>query len=111
MTEQTDTPQIRWPTVLKLHGADELTYLQDTESWRRDPHLQATQLTAEDCLIDSTGRGFRIGTTGAFIASGRQFGLAEVLQLVRRHAAQDGACCVAKLDAPSIPEAIAMVQD
>jgi hypothetical protein len=36
-------------------------------------------------------------TSGAFIASGRQFGLTEVLQLVRRYAAEHGACCVAKL--------------
>lgn len=65
MAEGTHASDVRWLVILNLHGADEPIYLRDPESWRHDPHLQATQ---------------------------------------------DDACCVAKLNAPSIPEAITMVQ-
>jgi hypothetical protein len=111
MTERAHAPDVQWPAILKLHGAVELIPLLNPERWGCDPHLQAMQMTADDCLIDSSGRSFRIGPGGTFIASGHRFGLSEVLQLVRMHAAQDGACCVAKLNARSIADAIAMIQE
>ncbi len=114
MTDQTQATDfdVQWPAILKLHGADELIYLQDHAAWLSGGHLQAMHLTAEDTLIDSAGLCFHIAKNKSerFMATGERLNLPQVTQLVRMHAAQDGACCVAKLHANSIAEAIAMLQ-
>jgi len=118
MTEKNQTTEleVQWPAILKLHGTDELIYLQDHAAWLSDSHLQAMHLTAGDILIDSDGLCFKAGfhiaqnRNGGFMATGEHLNLQQVIQLVRMHAAQDGACCVAKLHASSIAEAIAMLR-
>jgi hypothetical protein len=98
--------------MIKLHGTDELIYLQDHATWLSDGHVQAMHLTADDMLIDSAGLCFQIAKNRneRFMATGECLNLPQVIQLVRMHAAQDGACCVAKLNANSIADAIAMLQ-
>lgn len=102
---------VQWPAILKLHGADELIHIQDHEAWISDLHLQATHLTGDDYLIDTSGQRFDLpkARDGKFSASGDRLSLQQVIQLVRMHAAQDGACCVSKLHANSIEEAIGMI--
>lgn len=114
MSDQTQATDlnVQWPAILKLHGADELIYLQDHAAWLSDGHLQAMHLTADDNLIDSAGLCFQVAKNRneRLIATGERLGLSQIIQLVRMHAAQDGACCVAKLHANSIADAIAMLQ-
>lgn len=118
VTDQTQAtrPEVQWPAVLKLHGADELIYLQNHAAWLSDGHLQTMHLTASDILIDSAGLCFKAGfhitqnRNGGFIATGERLDLQQVIQLVRMHAAQDGTCCVAKLHASSIGDAITMLR-
>ncbi len=114
MTDQTRTSrvEVKWPAMIKLHGADELIYLQDHAAWLSDDNVQAMHLTADDILIDSAGLCFQLAKNRneSFMATGECLNLPQVTQLVRMHAAQDGACCVAKLHASSIADAIAMLQ-
>ena len=114
MIKQTQTAEleIQWPAILKLHGVDELIYLQGHAAWLSDRHLQSMHLTADDYLIDSVGQCFHLTRNGdgGFMANGEQLNLRQVLQLVRMHVAQDGACCVSKLQADSIAAIIAMLQ-
>lgn len=65
-----------------------------------------------DLLIDSAGRTFSVKEChGEFeiLPTGNRCNLEDLLEWVRDHAAQEGACCAAKLYAPSIPEAMAIV--
>ncbi|HEY8354897.1 MAG TPA: DUF4144 family protein [Methylophilaceae bacterium] len=101
--------QVLWPAVLKLHGTDELVWLPDHAEWQQASHLRSLRLTPQDCLVDSEGKIFRIDAGRQLVAGSERLDLTEVLQLVRLHAAQDGACCAAKLAAPSIAAAIALV--
>lgn len=103
---------IHWPAILCFHGDADLVYVPDQAAWETDPHLQGQPYHPEDRLIDSSGNSFVLERNGAKLIlqpASITISLDEVLELVRRHAAQDGACCVAKLSAASIAEAIAMV--
>lgn len=103
---------IHWPAILCFNGDADLVYIPDQAAWEGAPHLQGQSFHPEDRLIDSSGNSFILARIdGKVIPQPTRItiGLDEVLDLVRRHAAQDGACCVAKLSAASIAEAIAMV--
>lgn len=101
------------PACVRFHGDDELHFIGTQDAWRQDVQLSRGQIHPDDRLIDADGYLYTLerdadGHLGCRRAPGR-LSLPEVLQLVRRHAAQDGACCVAKLSAASIAEAIAML--
>lgn len=102
--------QIQWPAIIKLGGEDELIYLPDEVSLLNHAHLQNLRFQRDDYLYDSTGREFVVDEKLKDPRpSGRYLSLEEIIQLLRRHAAQDGACCVAKLNARSIADAIALL--
>lgn len=102
---------MHYPVVINMHGIDELILLQDATAWHAEPHLHSMPISTEDRLIDSTGAQFSLQAyrSGALIASGSALTLAEVMILIQRHAAQDGACCIAKIKAPSISAALQML--
>ncbi|MBU3736278.1 MAG: hypothetical protein FGM62_04800 [Methylobacterium sp.] len=101
------------PACVRFHGDDELHFIGTQDAWQQDVQLSRGQIHPDDRLIDADGHLYTLerdaeGHLGCRRAPGR-LSLQEVLQLVRRHAAQDGACCVAKLSAASIAEAISML--
>jgi len=101
-----------WPAIICFHGDAELAYVPDQTAWDQNPHLHGQNFHPKDSLIDAQGNCFALNGSADKVhlqPTGTSLGLDEVLQLVRRHAAQDGACCVAKLSAASIAEAIALV--
>lgn len=102
---------MQYPVVINMHGIDELILLQDAAAWHAEPHLQTMPISAQDRLIDSTGAQFSLHAyrSGALITAGSALTLAEVMILIQHHAAQDGACCVAKINAPSISAALQML--
>ena len=99
---------IIWPAIV-LHDDDpELTYIPDAAALA----AQAARCEADDRLIDSEGRMFSLSCTKDAlrpIPTGEVMGLEDFLGLVKAHAAQTGSCCVAKLYAPSIADAMAIV--
>jgi hypothetical protein len=102
---------MQYPVVIHMHGIDELVLLIDATAWQTEPHLQTMHISAQDRLIDSCGAQFSIQaySSGALISTGPALTLAEVMTLLQRHAAQDGACCIAKIHAPSISAAWQML--
>jgi hypothetical protein len=100
-----------YPAILNMYGVDELILLQDEADWRGDLHLPTMLVTAQDRLIDSQGAQFSIAAyrSGELISTGEALSLAEVMTLIQRHAAQDGACCIEKINAKSIATALLMI--
>lgn len=109
--QRPEMSQIQWPAIIKLAGEDELIYLPDEASLLNHPHLQNLRFQRGDYLYDSTGREFVVDELKPKDPrpSGRHLSLEEIIQLLRLHAAQDGSCCVAKLNARSIADAIALL--
>lgn len=104
---------VAWPAIVKYAGAAELTYVASQTIWDADAHLHGARYEQGDVLIDSNG-GIYAFLNGPKhlatpIATGQSARLEEVLDMVRAHAAQAGACCVAKFYAASIREAIEAV--
>lgn len=102
---------IHWPAVIKLSGEDELIFLPDLESLHTNAHLKDIRFKHDDHLYDSHGREFLVDQSNLDdpAPTGRYLSLEESIQLVRLHAAQDGACCIAKLNAHSIADAFALL--
>jgi hypothetical protein len=103
-----------WPAIIHFQGDAELVCVRSQSEWQNTPHLSAACYQPEDMLIDACGAIFTLAQRENGIVSltpsGRRLTLEHVLRLIRMHAAQDGACCVAKLSAASIVEAISMLQ-
>jgi hypothetical protein len=105
--------KIDWPAFIKFFGDAELVYVPDQATWDSDPHLQGQNYHPDDLLIDADGKGFTLARIDGRLVpqpTATRFDLEEVLQMVRRHAAQDGACCVAKIGASSVVEAINLIR-
>ena len=102
--------QVIWPAIIHYHGQGELTFIANQASWENGEYLQAIHYHASDALIDAEGSLYQILN----IASGevslqrlnKKASLQEVIGMIRAHAAELGACCVAKFSATSIHEAI-----
>jgi hypothetical protein len=104
-----DDDRINWPAIIR-HGEDpELTYIPDQSAWLEfTAHDNAGE---DDAVIDSAGHQYRIMTGGSDwrLQAPETVTLNELLGLVKAHAAARGSCCVAKLYAPTIQEAIKIV--
>lgn len=105
---------INWPAVIKLVGEAELVFVESQQAWDADPHLSNAHYQPNDVLIDSCGNEYLVNSNGEDVVipqeSGKTWTLNDVIQLVRMHAAQDGACCASKLNAASIGDAISLVR-
>ncbi len=105
---------IEWPAILKCQNDDELLFLPTEDAWL--VHLNATPARSGDRLIDSRGICHVVEdaqATDAHIDAQFpvQLSLDEVLQLVRQHASVCGHCCVSKMGAPGIAQAVALVKE
>ena len=108
-----ETTLIAWPAIIKYSGDAELAFVDSQSAWDADRHLHGARYEKSDALIDSKGEIYALlnhakshvqpEPTGKFAS------LDEVLELVRAHAAQSGACCVAKFSASSVEEAVRSV--
>lgn len=100
--------QVTWPAVVKFNNTDELLYAGSIEDWQSNSEMGGASFQAGDLLIDSAGRVYNL-VTGADYNDQQQRTLAEVIELVRQHASVCGHCCVSKLGAPSIRDALQLV--
>ncbi|GAA3532557.1 DUF4144 family protein [Zobellella aerophila] len=105
---------VAWPAIIKYSGEDELSYIGSQSEWELDAELYAASLEAGDSLIDGQGQIYALVKNDQQRVvprpSGQSATLAELVTLLRGHAAQSGVCCVAKLNARTIAEAIALVE-
>ncbi|WP_020681411.1 DUF4144 family protein [Marinobacterium rhizophilum] len=104
----------RFPALVQYQHDDELGFVASKADWAR--MCAADEFNASlqpgDRLIDSAGQVYRLlpGKGGPRMdACAQALTLNEVLVLVRNHASVQGNCCVAKLGARSIDEAIHLV--
>jgi len=105
---------ISWPGVLKHADDPELDFFEDQEAFEKSVTGNIPMLDDKDCLIDSLGQVYDLrysasGTT-ELQDTGERRTLEQVLGLVKAHAAQAEHCCVAKLWAPTIRDAITIVR-
>ena len=105
---------IVWPGIVRMAGDAELTYVADQRDWDAAGGRHHPLYAEDDYLLDANGHVYRLAAIvdGQVIpeATGATLALVEVLGLVKAHAAQSGSCCVAKLYAPSIRQAIELVK-
>lgn len=101
---------INWPAVLQYRGDNELVFIAEQSQWDNDDELSGGRYDADDRLIDSTGRIFRLSDKDPKLLSTEQaISLDELVELIRLHMSEVGLCCVSKFSAASIAEAVAMV--
>lgn len=103
---------IHWPAFIQLAGQAELVFVADEIAWKSEPHLHVYAYQTTDRLVDSRGEVYALERDGPITLPkpiGQKLTLDELLHLVRAHAAQAGLCCIAKLSAPSIAEAVRLV--
>jgi hypothetical protein len=104
-----DENKTNWPAIIR-HGEDpELTYIPDQPAWLE--YSSQENAGEDDTVIDSTGHQYSIMTAGSELKlqAPETITLSELLGLVKAHAAARGSCCVAKLYAPTIDEAMKIV--
>ena len=101
---------ITWPAALHYAGQAELEYIADLAHWQRLAETHALRLHADDLLIDSAGRRYRLTNAGALLPLEGRLSLDDAVTLLRLHQAEAGHCCVAKFSANSIAECIAALQ-
>lgn len=105
---------ILWPAVLKYDGDAELAFIGSQAEWETDAALHRFWFKATDVLIDSAGLCYSLSeqSSGLTIPKPKDvISLDAIIDLVRAHASQSGACCVSKFSAASIREAILAVED
>ena len=104
---------ISWPAVFKHTNDPELDYYEDLEALEKDMLQNYPATLAGGYLLDSNGEVYTVSAMHNgkldLLDTGRSKTLEQVLGLVKAHAAQAEHCCVAKLWAPSIPEAVQIV--
>jgi len=105
---------INWPAIIKHSGDPELIYVSNQTAWENDVDLHYVEYDETDFLLDSDGKTYTLQEKQSFYITPKPNGdsksLQETLGLVKAHAAQQGSCCVAKLYAPSIVEALKIVE-
>lgn len=104
---------VNWPAIIKHAGDAELVYIHDQTQWDNDSELHSATYDASDFLIDSQGNTFSLTHLNnqhiELQPRSEPVTLHDMLGLVKAHAAQKGSCCVAKLYAPTIRDALAIV--
>ena len=104
---------VNWPGIIKHADDAELVYVSDQSEWDMDEDLHYGEYDESDCLIDSSGNIYTLTKrSDKYVKpepSGDSISLNEILGLVKVHAAQKGSCCVSKLYAPTIRDALKIV--
>jgi len=105
--------QIKWPAVLNYADTAELVYLSNESDWQREAEFQKNHYKDGDRIIDSSGNVFHLATAEngpvALISTHKSLSLHDFLGMIKAHASEQGACCVAKLYAPSFDDAFKML--
>jgi hypothetical protein len=104
---------IHWPALIIYDGEDELNYIKNRTVWDNDPDLNLFSYEPDDILIDTKGLVYTLNSTRNNIvipkATDNMLSLAELIDLVRKHASIENYCCSAKITAQSYLQAIEMV--
>jgi len=122
-----DKVLIQWPVLIRVADDAEMLVVEsaatlDNPAWRDESglffHQVSDQTKAESSespeLVDSVGKVFsvRVRNDGSieYLSKDHCYGVSEVVRFVQQHAALQGHCCVSKLGARSIQQAITLVE-
>lgn len=107
MSQNSTEPQ--WPVIIHYANDPELDLVTSPEEWLKREDIQQLNFQPGDKIIDSNGRFFELpvdkGDQGTLVYNDEQIDLESLLGLIKAHMSEKGACCVAKLYAPTIAEA------
>lgn len=105
---------ITWPAVLKHADDPELDYFENQEALETSMAHQLIEFEDSTYLVDAIGVVFSLNLSEAgkvvLRDTNDQLTLEQVLGLVKAHAAQAEYCCIAKLWAPTIADAYAIIR-
>lgn len=105
---------INWPAIIKHADDEELIYIGNKNEWDGDTDIHSFEYHESDYLIDSSGEIYSLSSSqNSYVKPeprGESISLQKLLGLVKAHAAQQGSCCVAKLYAPTIKDALKIVE-
>lgn len=105
---------IHWPAAIHYDNDNEMQLVENSVRWQQISDSSQDTFEPEDYLFDSHGQVFfftpntSVGNT-LLTATGNKLSLETVLGLVKAHLAEQGSCCVAKLYAPTILDALQML--
>jgi len=103
-----------WPAVLTHPDDPELDYFECFKDLELSIGSGAPGIAPDLHIIDSAGQRYALTNPGAGIVNLKETGdvatLDQVLELVQKHAEQAEQCCIEKIWAPSIAEALALVR-
>ncbi len=106
---------IHWPAVLQYDNDPELEYLENETAWQQTIASSENAFEQQDQLIDSEGQVFSCTQLGQTSAGKSQpttiIKLETLLGLIKAHLADTGSCCVAKTYAPTIRDAIRILDN
>lgn len=106
---------IYWPAILHYDNDPELEYLENSAAWHQSIATSENTFEQHDRLIDSEGQVFLCKqlsqTSTAKPAPTEKIKLETVLGLIKAHLADTGSCCVAKTYAPTIKDAIKILEN
>lgn len=104
---------ISWPAFIYVDGDDELTYIASYEQWINHPEWSTVEYSADDVLVDSTGRIYHLDNMvndRVMPASTDQvISLNQLVIMVQRHAALNNACCIEKIGFRNTEEGLAII--
>lgn len=127
----TKRQHICWPAIIRIVEDAELLAVKSAGQlneavWREDQGLflpgagsTDAESVRESCsiapeLIDSSGLAFNLHLAAdesvECAHADKRYLCAEIIELVQRHAALQGRCCVAKIGAGSIAQAVLLVE-
>ena len=104
-----------WPAFIKFSGDDELVYVADHSEWLTDADLSYGTYESSDRLIDSDGQVFSLSDSdgkGKIEPVLIDEGITSVqfVELIQKHFAVSGACCVSKIKLESLSDCMSMLQ-
>jgi len=105
---------IHWPAFLQYDNDPELEYLKNPAAWHQLLAAAENDFEVNDHLIDCEGQVFScqqlIQPSAGNSVPLETMPLETVLGLIKAHLADSGSCCVAKTYAPTIRDAISILE-
>tara|TARA_B100001059_G_scaffold127060_1_gene127018 strand:+ start:2545 stop:2868 length:324 start_codon:yes stop_codon:yes gene_type:complete len=98
---------IRWPSLIKLDGDDELIYVASESDFQAE--CSDMILGEDDCLIDSEGKSYSLKSSLNELSLTKrpeQYSVENVTKLIRNHEFQKAEVCLMKIHFPTIEDAI-----
>ncbi|PMM64357.1 DUF4144 domain-containing protein [Vibrio splendidus] len=98
---------IRWPSLVKLDGDDELIYVASESDFQTE--CSDMILGEDDYLIDSEGDSYSLQSSSNQLSLAKranQYSVESVTKLIRNHEFQKAEVCLMKIHFLTIEEAI-----